>query len=146
MSKTVDRRQFLGVAAASGTAAGLALSASATTLAAAPSNRVILGVMGLSRGAGLAAGFVKQPNVEIKYVCDVDTTRAASCAGVLETPRPRRRKRSPISVAFWTTKRWTHWCVPRRITGTHRQPFSPARPGNTSMSRNHVATTRMKAN
>ena len=56
MSKTVDRRHFLGVAAASGTAAGLALSASATTLAATPSNRVILGVMGLSRGAALAAG------------------------------------------------------------------------------------------
>jgi predicted dehydrogenase len=94
MSKTFDRRQFLGVAAATGSAASLALSASATSRAAAPSNRVIIGVMGLSRGAGLASGFTGQPNVEIKYVCDIDTTRAARCAANIE----KRTSKAPQAI------------------------------------------------
>lgn len=39
----------------------------------APSNKVVLGVMGVnSRGAYLAESFSKLPNVEIAYICDVE--------------------------------------------------------------------------
>jgi predicted dehydrogenase len=39
--------------------------------------------MGLSRGRSLSTSFAKQPNVEIKYVCDVDSQRADSCADLI---------------------------------------------------------------
>src|SRR6185295_2691296 len=39
----------------------------------APSNKVVLGVMGVnSRGAYLAKSFAQIPNVEIAYLCDVE--------------------------------------------------------------------------
>ena len=39
----------------------------------APSNKVIVGVMGVnSRGAYLAESFAKLPNVEVAYICDVE--------------------------------------------------------------------------
>ncbi|MCA9221739.1 MAG: Gfo/Idh/MocA family oxidoreductase, partial [Planctomycetales bacterium] len=49
-----------------------------------PSSRVVIGVMGLSRGRSLATSFAKQPNVEVKYVCDVDQNRAASGGQLIE--------------------------------------------------------------
>ncbi|GMV94533.1 MAG: dehydrogenase [Candidatus Hydrogenedentota bacterium] len=42
--------------------------------------RVVVGVMGLSRGRTLAINFAQQPGVEVRYVCDVDSTRAAKGA------------------------------------------------------------------
>lgn len=36
--------------------------------------------MGLQQGRRLATLFAQQPNVEVRYVCDVDSTRAKSCA------------------------------------------------------------------
>jgi predicted dehydrogenase len=36
--------------------------------------------MGLSRGRALALSFARHPGVEIKYVCDADSSRAAACA------------------------------------------------------------------
>ena len=77
MSSTVSRRRFLG------TTAAVSLAAS-TGQAAAPSDKVVIGVMGLSRGRSLADSFAKKPNVEIKYVCDVDSQRAASCADLVK--------------------------------------------------------------
>ena len=41
----------------------------------APSNKIVLGVMGtFSRGAYLAESFAKLANVEIGYICDVEDT------------------------------------------------------------------------
>ena len=40
--------------------------------------------MGLSRGRSLADSFAKQSGVDVKYVCDVDSTRAASCAELVK--------------------------------------------------------------
>ena len=77
MSSPVSRRRFLG------TTAAVSLAAS-TGQAAAPSDKVVIGVMGLSRGRSLADSFAKKPNVEIKYVCDVDSQRAASCADLVK--------------------------------------------------------------
>jgi predicted dehydrogenase len=54
--------------------------AARSRLSAAPSNapRVVVGMMGLSRGKDLAADLLKIPGVEIKYACDTDTSRAAA--------------------------------------------------------------------
>jgi len=82
MSPPLDRRQFLGRSAVTGAVAGLGFGRFLSA-ADSPSERVVVGVMGLSRGRSLAVSFAKQPGVEVKYVCDVDTTRASSCAELL---------------------------------------------------------------
>lgn len=84
----MNRRRFLGTAAVGTAAARLALSATPAS-AAAVNDRVIVGVMGLSRGQALAVAFGKQPNVEVKYVCDVDATRADACAKSVENALAR---------------------------------------------------------
>jgi len=82
MAQSLDRRQFMGRSAVTGAVAGLGFG---RFLAAAdsPSERVVVGVMGLSRGRSLASSFARQPGVEVKCVCDVDSTRADSCAELL---------------------------------------------------------------
>ena len=76
MPEHINRRTFLDLAAAG--AAGFAVATAAraqdTGLA---SNRVIVGVMGLSRGAAVANTFANQPNVEVRYVIERVCTAAA---------------------------------------------------------------------
>ncbi len=83
MTQSINRRKFLGNAAVTSAAAGLAASGLKTAMAADPSNRIVVGLMGANRGAALATGFSKQPGVEIKYVCDIDSDRANSCANAV---------------------------------------------------------------
>ena len=78
MQSTMNRRQFLDLTAAG--AAGMAVSLSAGAAEESPPERVVVGVMGLSRGRALALQFAQQPGVEVRYVCDVDATRAAKGA------------------------------------------------------------------
>jgi len=80
MTDSLDRRQFLGQTALAGSAATIALGAGAAFANKAPQRKVVIGIMGLSRGLGLARGFARQPGCEIKYLCDVDQNRAASAA------------------------------------------------------------------
>ncbi len=80
-----NRRQFLSNAAVTTAAAGVSLSALRTRADSSPNHRVVVGVMGLNRGQYLVSGFAKQPNVEVKYVCDVDSTRIGPVAKQLET-------------------------------------------------------------
>ena len=86
----IDRREFLDK-----TAKGAAVGVAATSLLGSKTraqearvqganDRIVVGVMGLSRGRSLAVGFAKQPNVDIKYVCDTDSTRAESCVQLVE--------------------------------------------------------------
>lgn len=82
MSQQSNRREFLGQAAFTG-AAGLALGAASANNVKAANERVTIGVMGMSRGRSLATGFAKQPNVHVKYLCDVDLNRANAAAGVV---------------------------------------------------------------
>ena len=84
MSESIDRRQFLSRTAMSGAAAGLVLQHS-RAVAASQAEKIVVGVMGTQRGRALAANFAKQPGVEIRYVCDTDTTRATACAKSLES-------------------------------------------------------------
>ena len=82
MSSPVNRRHFLNTAAVATTVAGSTLT-SQVRAAESANEKVVIGVMGLSRGRSLAVSFAKQPNVEIKYVCDVDTERADSAAKLI---------------------------------------------------------------
>lgn len=90
MTDRIDRRRFVRNTALTGIAAGVAAyrtraAVMRTGADEAPANRVVVGVMGLSRGKDLAHGFSKLPGVDVKYVCDVDSTRAESCASQLES-------------------------------------------------------------
>jgi predicted dehydrogenase len=83
MAGQLDRRRFLGQSAITG-AAGIALTSGISLGADAPSKKITIGVMGLSRGRSLALGFAKQPGVHVKYLCDVDKKRAATAAAAVE--------------------------------------------------------------
>jgi predicted dehydrogenase len=83
MTDGLNRRQFLDGAAAA-TAAGYVVSRGAALAQDSPNDKVVVGVMGLSRGKSLSERFSQQPNVEVKYVCDVDSNRAAAATKNLE--------------------------------------------------------------
>jgi len=82
MAEGLNRRQFLDGAAA--TTAGYAVTCGPALAQESPSDRIVVGVMGLSRGRALATRFSGQSNVDVKYVCDVDSNRAAAAAKQLE--------------------------------------------------------------
>ena len=85
----MDRREFLGQAAlaSSVSLAGSILRAEEKPTSkpseASPPDRVVIGIMGCQRGKALATQFATLPGVEIRYVCDVDQKRLASCADEL---------------------------------------------------------------
>jgi predicted dehydrogenase len=124
MSQLLGRRDFLARSAATGAVAGLALG---SFLAAedAPSKRVVVGVMGLSRGRALAVSFAQQPGVEVRYVCDPDSTRAGSCAEALrsggqQTPQAIadfRRILDDAEVDVLVCAAPNHWHAPATIMG-----------------------------
>ena len=62
----------------------MAASAGTSLAANAATSKVVVGVMGLSRGRSLAASFAKQSGCEVKYVCDVDQDRWASGVEAVE--------------------------------------------------------------
>ena len=76
-----NRRSFLGTTAAACLAGQVRAEESPTSDPSAndnlssPPSRVVVGVMGLKRGLALVERFARQPNVEVKYVCDVDRQR-----------------------------------------------------------------------
>jgi predicted dehydrogenase len=82
MSRSINRRRFLEVAASTGLAVGLAVQASAARNA---SDTLVVGVMGMGgRGTSLATGFQRLSGVEVAYVCDVDQARAGRAAEAVE--------------------------------------------------------------
>lgn len=74
----MQRRQFIETGAATALLAGCATTA--LSGAASPSERVVVGVMGMSRGRDLARELVGMEGVEVRYVCDADSERANSAA------------------------------------------------------------------
>lgn len=73
----MNRRDF--VRQASITAAGISILNFPVFGKNAPSNKVVVAVMGVnSRGAYLAECFSKLPNVEVAYICDVEDTAIAN--------------------------------------------------------------------
>jgi predicted dehydrogenase len=77
MSDSLNRRHFLGAAAA----AGVGLSLTATNVLGANEKKLVVGVMGTGgRGTEHARTFAKQANVEVAYCCDADKSRAEKAA------------------------------------------------------------------
>jgi len=83
MTDAIHRREFIGRTAFGAAAAGLATSAIGRADDK-PSQRVVVGVMGMSRGRSLATQFAQQAGVEVRYVCDVDSKRAGTAAEAVE--------------------------------------------------------------
>jgi predicted dehydrogenase len=75
MTTDLNRRQFLGYAAAGG--AALTAGIGKTVYADSPNERIIVGVVGMGRGRSLAGDFASAPGCTVKYVCDTDSTRLA---------------------------------------------------------------------
>ncbi len=68
--KNMHRREFLRTASLA--TAGLTIINFPIRGKMAPSNKVLIAVMGVnSRGAYLAKSFSQLPNVEVAYICDV---------------------------------------------------------------------------
>ncbi len=83
-----SRRRFLTASSVSLAALELAGQSSRSLFAQSEKTetpqRVVVGVMGLSRGLSLASDLAKMPSVEVKYLCDVDTKRAKTGATAIE--------------------------------------------------------------
>ncbi|MEO8498609.1 MAG: twin-arginine translocation signal domain-containing protein, partial [Planctomycetota bacterium] len=84
MSESINRRHFIGNTAAATAAVGLGLSSLKALADSSPNNKVVVGVMGLSRGSALATGFASLPNVEVKYLCDIDKDRIPALTGQIK--------------------------------------------------------------
>ena len=126
MRHEVDRRTFLARAAAGGAMAGWALASGGIAWGAdAPSNRVVVGLMGCARGRALVTTFAKQEGVEVKYVCDVDSARAGSCADLVagavgkkpEAVTDFRRILDDAGVDALLCAAPNHWHAPATILG-----------------------------
>ena len=130
MSAPIDRRQFLGTAAA-GAALSLAQTAQAQA-AQEPSaaRRLSVGVMGTGgRGTELAQAFQRQNNVEVSFVCDVDRGRAERAAAAVQratNPAPERAPRvvtdyrqilDERNVDILVVATPNHWHAPAAILG-----------------------------
>ncbi len=125
--QATDRRRFLRTSTATAAAVQLMRSTSAGLYANEPiedPTRVVVGVMGMSRGKDLAADLLKMPGVVIKYACDADSERADSGAkfiaegGGHATPIQdfRRMLDDPEVDAFFCAAP-NHWHGPAAILG-----------------------------
>ncbi len=118
MSNSVNRRIFLGAAAAGVAAAGTSFAQEES------GSRVVVGVMGTGgRGTSLAQTFQAQSNVQVAYCCDVDMARAERAAAAVakasgNTPRAVqdfRRILDDRSVDVFVCAASNHWHAPASI-------------------------------
>lgn len=88
-----------------------------------PSEKVRVGVMGLSRGRSLAVSAARLPGVEVKYVCDVDSSRAGAAVAQLEkdtgqSPEPITDYRTMLDdkdLDIFICAAPNHWHAPATI-------------------------------
>lgn len=83
-STPLNRRQFVKQTAALGAIAAVAAPNLLLGQAKGANSRVRVGIMGLGRGRAHVAGYLKVPNVEIAYLCDVDSVRLNAVGKDLE--------------------------------------------------------------
>jgi predicted dehydrogenase len=87
--REVDRRDFLKSSAA--TLGGLT-ALTAAGAADKPNDKFVIAIMGVhGRGKGLLSNFVAQPDVEVAYICDVDSQFVPPAAKIAE----QKQKRTP---------------------------------------------------
>jgi predicted dehydrogenase len=70
-----SRRSFLATAATASAASSALMAANAPVNASKNTDKIVIGVMGVNRGSALARIYASLPDVEIRYVCDVDSKR-----------------------------------------------------------------------
>lgn len=121
MSDAIQRRQFLGAAAAAGLTVGLA-----GRTARGANETIIVGVVGTGgRGTTHASTFASIPGVKVGYVCDVDEKRAGNAGDVVkkatgEAPQAVgdfRRILDDKSVDAIVVATCNHWHAPAAILG-----------------------------
>src|SRR6516162_1820811 len=122
MLSSLNRRHFLGAAAAAGVGLGL----SAGNVLGANEKKLVVAVMGTGgRGSGLAKAFQQQPDVEVAYCCDVDKNRAGKTAeevGKISGKAPKdvqdfRKILDDKSVDILVVATCNHWHAPAAILG-----------------------------
>ena len=91
MNTSISRRKFFHRSALAGTGA-LVFSATHGRAALSPGDKIVTGVMGLSRGMGHVEALLGIPNAEIAYVCDVDQQRVDKAVGVVSEKQNRKPK------------------------------------------------------
>ena len=125
MQTQLDRRHFLGAAAAGLSLSSLAAAAEKPAEPAA-NEKLVVGVMGMGgRGTTLAQGFERLPGVEVAYVCDVDrqrVERAAEAVRQIEGHAPKtvgdfRRILDDKAVDILVIAASNHWHAPAAILG-----------------------------
>jgi len=91
---TISRRGFLDRGVKGGLSAALGLAAMRTTSkAVAPSDKVVVGIMGVgSRGTFLAQLFAQRPDVEVAYVCDVDEKKLPAAVKAVQDKKGKAPK------------------------------------------------------
>ena len=118
------RRTFLATSAAVAAGGALLRDRALAAPDSSAADRVILGVMGVAgRGTTLATTFAELPNVEVKYVCDVDEKFAAMCASRVsevtqkhpETVGDYRRILDDKDVTALVIATPDHWHAPAAI-------------------------------
>ncbi len=123
MTDHMDRRHFLGAAAAAGAALELAAPAQAAQPQGANS-KVIVGVMGTGgRGTSLSSTFQRQAGVEVAYTCDADEQRASRAADAVRKVSNRaaravtdfRRILDDKTVDVLVVAACNHWHAPAAI-------------------------------
>jgi predicted dehydrogenase len=91
MNTSISRRTFFHQSSAV-TAGTLLLGATGGRAALSPGDKIVAGVMGLSRGMGHVEALLGIPNAEIAYVCDVDQKQIDKAAKVVSNKQNRPPK------------------------------------------------------
>ncbi|MCD0463331.1 Gfo/Idh/MocA family protein [Roseiconus lacunae] len=127
-----DRRLFLAsmastaALAGSGRAIGQETEASAKSKQAAPSERLTIGIMGVNgRGAAIAKGMLETGQIDIGYICDVDSRASSRVAKLVgekqstlpKTPTDFREILDDTSVDALVCAAPNHWHAPATILG-----------------------------
>ncbi len=91
MNTSISRRTFFHQSTLAG-AGTLVLGPSRARAALSPGDKIVAGVMGLSRGMDHVNALLAIPNAEIAYVCDVDQQRIDRAAKVVSDKQNRAPK------------------------------------------------------
>ena len=101
MKGSINRRTFIKQAAAAGVGLGVMGHLSAVRGMAAPSNKIVAGVMGVNgRGRVLAETFAKATGSEVAYICDVDTRAIEKTVNAVNKATPDGAKEPEGVVDF----------------------------------------------
>ena len=91
MNTKPNRRSFLKTSAATGAALAAIDGFPAILAADSPGERIVVGVVGLGRGAAHISGHLAVNNVEVAYVCDLDPKRLAAGVKSVEAKQKERQ-------------------------------------------------------